>query len=268
MVCRLCSVATKIAGVLRDDLAVWQKANVTAFLVSGIAGTAPDTVGDPYADGSGNGYLPCSGSRCSCMSPTRRTTTRVRARQAAGRRARDYTHELFTPDHDEANRAAVAAVPAEELDLTATACALLGGDMSGLAGTPLLDPRRASYARTSGLYLIRCGSSASAPLRLLDPGRVLLPAALEPRHLRVAVEREDVRRDRGRGTSGRARSRRRSRRSRAAPPRARAACRRRGRSSARRAAARCRPSAAASPGARGSARRRRGRRRASAGRRP
>ncbi len=32
---------TKIAVVLRDDLAVWQKTNVTAFLVSGIAGTVP-----------------------------------------------------------------------------------------------------------------------------------------------------------------------------------------------------------------------------------
>lgn len=30
---------TKIAIVLRDDLAVWQKLNVTTFLVSGIAGT-------------------------------------------------------------------------------------------------------------------------------------------------------------------------------------------------------------------------------------
>ena len=50
--------ATKIAIVLRDDLAVWQKANVTAFLVSGIAGTDPATVGAPYADASGNRYLP------------------------------------------------------------------------------------------------------------------------------------------------------------------------------------------------------------------
>jgi hypothetical protein len=49
---------TKIAVVLRDDLAVWQKANVTAFLVSGVAGTNPDTVGEPYRDASGNEYLP------------------------------------------------------------------------------------------------------------------------------------------------------------------------------------------------------------------
>ena len=39
--------------------------------------------------------------------------------------------------------------------------------------------------------------------RLLDPVRVLAPAALEPRHLAVALEGEDVRRDRGRGTSDR-----------------------------------------------------------------
>jgi len=49
---------TKIVVVLRDELAVWQKANVTAFLVSGIAGTDPATVGEPYVDGSGNRYLP------------------------------------------------------------------------------------------------------------------------------------------------------------------------------------------------------------------
>ena len=50
--------STKIAVVLRDDLAVWQKANVTAFLVSGVAGTNPETVGEPYRDASGNEYLP------------------------------------------------------------------------------------------------------------------------------------------------------------------------------------------------------------------
>jgi hypothetical protein len=49
---------TKIAVVLRDDLAAWQKTNVTAFLVSGIAGTVPGVVGEPYQDASGNEYLP------------------------------------------------------------------------------------------------------------------------------------------------------------------------------------------------------------------
>jgi hypothetical protein len=49
---------TKVAIVLDEGLAVWQKANVTAFLMSGIAGTDPALVGPPYADGSGNEYLP------------------------------------------------------------------------------------------------------------------------------------------------------------------------------------------------------------------
>ena len=42
---------TKIAVVLRDDLAVWQKTNVTAFLVSGMAAANPNVVGEPYVDG-------------------------------------------------------------------------------------------------------------------------------------------------------------------------------------------------------------------------
>src|SRR5262249_43207278 len=49
---------TKIAVVLRDDLAGWQKTNVTAFLVSGIAATVPGVVGEPYRDASENEYLP------------------------------------------------------------------------------------------------------------------------------------------------------------------------------------------------------------------
>lgn len=38
---------TKIASVIRDDLAAWQKLNVTAFTVSGVAGSA-DILGEPY----------------------------------------------------------------------------------------------------------------------------------------------------------------------------------------------------------------------------
>jgi hypothetical protein len=113
---------TKIAVVLRDDLAVWQKANVTAFLVSGIAATAPETVGERYSDASGNSYLPMF-----------RQPVWVLVADAAGlRRAYDramqrevelaiYTHELFATGHDDANRAAVAAVPAEKLDLVGIA---------------------------------------------------------------------------------------------------------------------------------------------------
>jgi hypothetical protein len=114
---------TKIAVVLLDELAVWQKTNATAFLVSGFAADDPSLVGVPYADGSGNRYLPMF-----------RQPVLVYAADAAGiRRAYEramareleqlaiFTRELFSTPHDEANRAAVAAVPADELDIVGIA---------------------------------------------------------------------------------------------------------------------------------------------------
>ena len=47
---------TKIALVIRDDLASWQKMNVAAFLASGIAASYPESIGEPYEDASGNKY--------------------------------------------------------------------------------------------------------------------------------------------------------------------------------------------------------------------
>jgi hypothetical protein len=113
---------TKIAVVLLHDLAVWQKTNATAFLVSGIAGTVAGVVGEPFRDASGNEYLPMF------VQPVL-----VYAADAAGlRRAYEramsrgvtpaiYTRELFATNHDEANRAAVASVAAEDLDLVGIA---------------------------------------------------------------------------------------------------------------------------------------------------
>ncbi len=44
---------TKVAILVREDLAMWQKLNVTAFLATGIAGAAPDALGEPYSDAMG-----------------------------------------------------------------------------------------------------------------------------------------------------------------------------------------------------------------------
>ena len=113
---------TKIAVVLRDDLAVWQKTNVTAFLVSGIAGTVDGVVGEPYRDGSGNEYLPMFVQPVLVYEADREALRRAYERAMA----RDvtpaiYTRELFETPHDIANRAAVADVPADELDLVGIA---------------------------------------------------------------------------------------------------------------------------------------------------
>ena len=48
---------SKIAIVVRGDLAAWQRLNVTAFLASGVAAGCGETIGKPYEDGSGHGYL-------------------------------------------------------------------------------------------------------------------------------------------------------------------------------------------------------------------
>ena len=114
--------ATKIAVVLRDDLAVWQKANVTAFLVSGVAGKNPDVVGEPYRDASGNEYLPMFVQPVlvyeADAAALRRAYERALARAVT---PAIYTSELFATGYDEANRAAVAAVAAEDLDLVGIA---------------------------------------------------------------------------------------------------------------------------------------------------
>jgi hypothetical protein len=113
---------TKIAVVLRNDLAVWQKTNVTAFLVSGIAGTDPSVVGEPYRDASGNEYLPMF------VQPVLVYEADADGLRRAYSRAMDrgvtpaiYTAELFATGHDEANRAEVAAVAADDLDLVGIA---------------------------------------------------------------------------------------------------------------------------------------------------
>ena len=113
---------TKLAVVLRDDLAVWQKTNVTAFLVSGVAATQPGVVGEPYRDASGNEYLPMFVQPVlvyeADAAALRRAYARAMSREVE---LAVYTQELFETGHDEANRAAVAAVSEDELDLVGIA---------------------------------------------------------------------------------------------------------------------------------------------------
>jgi hypothetical protein len=113
---------TKIAVILRDDLAGWQKTNVTAFLASGIAGTVPGVVGEPYADASGNTYLPMFVQPVLVYEADAAALRRAYERaMSRGVTPAIYTQELFATNHDEANRAAVASVAAKELDLVGIA---------------------------------------------------------------------------------------------------------------------------------------------------
>lgn len=109
---------TKIAVVLREDLAGWQRVNVVAFLASGIAGAVPELLGEPYADADGTGYLPMFGQPVVVLEAGAELIRTAHARAVGrGLPVSLFTEELFATGHDAANRAAVAAVPRAELAL-------------------------------------------------------------------------------------------------------------------------------------------------------
>jgi hypothetical protein len=113
---------TKVVVVLRDDLLPWQELNVTAFLMSGVATSEPGLTGEPYRDRDDVVYLPMLRQPVVVMSAD--AATLGAARERAARRevpVAIYTAELFASGDDEANRAAVAAVPTAHLDLVGIA---------------------------------------------------------------------------------------------------------------------------------------------------
>ncbi|QSZ49876.1 DUF2000 family protein [Arthrobacter sp. D5-1] len=113
---------TKVVVVLRDDLLPWQELNVTAFLMSAIATSAPGLTGEHYQDRDGNSYLPMLRQPVLVLTAGRKLLAAARER-ATSREIpiAVYTRDLFATGHDEANRAAVAAVAAPDLDLVGIA---------------------------------------------------------------------------------------------------------------------------------------------------
>lgn len=112
---------TKIAVVVREDLQTWQKLNVTAFTISGIAGTK-NVMGKDYMDGSGVTYLPMIKQPVMIFSATgeKMKTIYNRARQREVEFT-VYTEELFSTPNDNENRAAVKAVDSKDLNLVGMA---------------------------------------------------------------------------------------------------------------------------------------------------
>jgi hypothetical protein len=109
---------TKIAVLLRDDLLTWQRLNVTAFLVSGLAGTIPELLGEPYADADGTGYLPMFRQPVLVLAGSRDLMGVAHGRAVARHLPLSvFTADLFATGNDTDNRRAVAAVPRDALDL-------------------------------------------------------------------------------------------------------------------------------------------------------
>ncbi len=111
--------STKAAVVVRDDLVAWQRLNMTAFLVSGLIGAAEaEAIGDAYEDADGVAYLPLLVQPLLVYEASADQLQRARARAASrGVPLAIYTMEMFSTGNDTENRAAVRAVPTEDLDL-------------------------------------------------------------------------------------------------------------------------------------------------------
>lgn len=109
--------ANKIAVIIRDDLLVWQKLNITAFLMSGIVG-AQSIIGEPYVDGDGTVYLPMTQQPIIIYSAGGQDIKGV-LKKALTKEVQMtiYTEELFKTYNDIDNRAKVAEYKTDELNL-------------------------------------------------------------------------------------------------------------------------------------------------------
>ncbi|TKG65271.1 DUF2000 domain-containing protein [Prauserella endophytica] len=113
---------TKIAVLLRDDLARWQGLNVCAFLSSAIAAADPGLISEPYADADGTPYLPMFRQPVLVFAGSKEVLTSAHARALVrGMELAIFTSDMFASGDDRDNRAAVRAVPRADLDLVGLA---------------------------------------------------------------------------------------------------------------------------------------------------
>jgi len=113
---------TKIAIVVREDLATWQKLNVTAFLTSGIIGANEGLLGERYEDAAGNTYNPLVVQPMIVLSAEANTLKTIyRRAMERGARLSLYIEDMFSTGHDAANRAAVKQYAPEAMNVVGLA---------------------------------------------------------------------------------------------------------------------------------------------------
>jgi hypothetical protein len=113
---------TKVAILVLEDLAVWQKLNVTAFLATGIAGAAPDAMGEPYEDAAGRQHARLLGQPMlvfAAQPNDLQRAFRIGVERDLTRSV--YVRAMFSTGHDAANREAFRAEPADAPDLVGIA---------------------------------------------------------------------------------------------------------------------------------------------------
>ena len=113
---------TKIALVVRDDLATWQRLNVVAFLATGIAAAAPEMMGETYVDAQGHHYGRMAGQPMLVFAGDLPALQRAH-HQGLSRELTliPYVEAMFATGHDAANRAVFAEEDPEALNLVGLA---------------------------------------------------------------------------------------------------------------------------------------------------
>ncbi|CDZ27598.1 DUF2000 family protein [Neorhizobium galegae] len=113
---------TKIAIVLRDDLAPWQELNVTAFLTSGIIAQNPAIIGEAYRDAAGHVYNPMSIQPIVVLTADQETLRTIHQRSLEREVTTSaYVEEMFSTGHDAANREVFAQFSPEDAKLVGIA---------------------------------------------------------------------------------------------------------------------------------------------------
>ncbi|NIE71493.1 DUF2000 domain-containing protein [Pantoea sp. Acro-807] len=113
---------TKIALIVRDDLATWQRLNVVAFIATGLAAGSPEMLGEPYIDAQGRHYGRIAGQ------PMRVFSGNLAGLQRAHRQGLEreltlipYVEAMFSTGNDAANREVFLAENAQEMNLVGLA---------------------------------------------------------------------------------------------------------------------------------------------------
>jgi len=112
-------VDTKIAIIIQDDLADWQKLNVAAFLASSIAIQFPETHGKPFVNASSASYLPFINQpiliyKANDEQQIKRAFNRAKDREL---NIGVYTRPLFDTKNEEGNHIEIGKYTDEQQDL-------------------------------------------------------------------------------------------------------------------------------------------------------
>ena len=109
----------KIAIIIRDDLKVWQRLNVAAFLASGLAIEIPELHGGKLVTASGNSYLPFINQpvllyKADGVAAIKRAFNRAKEREL---QIGIYAYPLFATMTEEDNLKTIAGLADDDQDL-------------------------------------------------------------------------------------------------------------------------------------------------------